>query len=141
MTKWIWKLYQDNNSSWARLLKAKYRKTGDFFKSKSNGGSQFWKGLHKVEHLFKWGATHEVGNGHSTQFCNDVWLKNVSLRICNPRIYNIYRDTNIYVSKAAELEWQLELRRMMGSEELDEWEKLMEDLEEVNLNQEEDKIL
>jgi hypothetical protein len=41
MTKCIWKLYQDNNSLWARLLKAKYMKKGDFFKSKNNGGPQF----------------------------------------------------------------------------------------------------
>jgi hypothetical protein len=43
-------------------------------------------------------------------------------------------------SKGAKLGWQLEFRRMMGLEELDEWEDLMKALEEVNLNQEEDKI-
>jgi hypothetical protein len=116
-------------------------KKGDFFKSKNNGGSHFCKGLHKVKHLFKCEAIHKVGNGQCTQFWNDnVWLKNVPLRICYPRIYNICRDTNMYVSKGAKLGWQLEFRRMMGLEELDEWEDLMKALEEVNLNQEEDKI-
>jgi hypothetical protein len=42
----------------ARLLRAKYMRHGDFFRSKGAGGSQFWKSLHKIKHMFKWGAIH-----------------------------------------------------------------------------------
>jgi hypothetical protein len=63
MTKWIWKLYNHKNCLWVRLLTAKYMRDEDFFKSKGTQGSQFWKSLHKVKHMFKWGAVHKVGNG------------------------------------------------------------------------------
>jgi hypothetical protein len=56
MTKWIWKLYKQKDNLWVRLLQAKYMRDGDFFKSKDSNGYQFWKSLHKVKHLFKWGA-------------------------------------------------------------------------------------
>jgi hypothetical protein len=65
-------MYHQIESLWLRLLKAKYMKEEDFFKSKDTHGSQFWKGLHKVKHLFKRGAIHKVGNGAMTQFWNDV---------------------------------------------------------------------
>jgi hypothetical protein len=44
------------------------------------------------------------------------------------------------VSKGAEQRWQLDLRRMMGLEEVKEWEDLMEILNEVNLNNEDDAV-
>jgi hypothetical protein len=68
MLKWIWKLYHQQDSLWVRLLKSKYLKHDDFFKSNGRMGSQFWKSLHKVKHLFKWGPIHMVGNDKITQF-------------------------------------------------------------------------
>jgi hypothetical protein len=60
-----------------------------FFKSKDSHESQFWKALHKVMHMFKWGAIHVVGDGKCTQFWNDVWITASPLRIGFPRIYDI----------------------------------------------------
>jgi hypothetical protein len=34
MVKWIWKIYNQAGSLWVRLLKAKYLREGDFYKSK-----------------------------------------------------------------------------------------------------------
>jgi hypothetical protein len=62
MAKWIWKIYKQD-SLWVRLLKAKYMRDGDFFKSKAGNDSQFWKSLHKVKRLFKWRAVHKVDYG------------------------------------------------------------------------------
>jgi hypothetical protein len=53
ITKWIWKIYKQKDNLWVRLLTAKYMPRGDFFRSNSRHGSQFWKSLHKVKHLFK----------------------------------------------------------------------------------------
>jgi hypothetical protein len=54
MTKWIWKLYHRKESLWARILTAKYMRNGiDFLRSCASNGSQFWKSLHKIKHLFK----------------------------------------------------------------------------------------
>jgi hypothetical protein len=55
-------------------------------------GSQFWKSLHKVKHMFKWGGggvVHTVGDGGLTQLWNDVWLEPSPLRICYPKLFEV----------------------------------------------------
>lgn len=42
LVKWIWKIYQEPDSLWFKLLKAKYMSRGNFFFAKPKGGSQFW---------------------------------------------------------------------------------------------------
>ena len=39
------------------------RGEGGGLDSKSKGVSQFWQGLHKVKHLFKWGSVFKIRNG------------------------------------------------------------------------------
>jgi hypothetical protein len=56
IVKCIWKIFQQPNELWFKIIKAKYLGDNSFFDSKAARGSQFWKGLHKVKHLFKWGA-------------------------------------------------------------------------------------
>ena len=77
LTNWIWKIMKGSEETWCKLLQAKYMLGGDFFKSKSMGTSQFWQGLHKIKHLFKWGAIHKVENGAKTSLWNDVWIGDV----------------------------------------------------------------
>jgi hypothetical protein len=52
------------DSLWSRLLYKKYMHNKDFFSTKGQGGSQFWKGLYRVKHLFKWDAVNKVGCGN-----------------------------------------------------------------------------
>ena len=68
LTKWIWKILKRPNEVWFKLLDAKYLKGKSFFTSKVQDSSQFWQGLHKVKHLFKWGVIHKVQNGRQTFF-------------------------------------------------------------------------
>jgi hypothetical protein len=68
LTKWIWKIEAGSKEIWCKLLKAKYMKTINFFCSNQKGASQFWKGLHKVKHLFKWGAEYRVFKGNKVRF-------------------------------------------------------------------------
>lgn len=68
LVKWIWKIHQEPDATWFKILKAKYMKSGNFFFSKTKGSSQFWQGLHKIKHLFRWGATFKVGNGNNCLF-------------------------------------------------------------------------
>jgi hypothetical protein len=85
-----------------RLVYAKYMQDGDFFKSRDAQSSQFWRSLHKVKHLFKWGTVHQVGNGGITKFWNDVWLTSSPLRVCFLRLYEICDNKNISVTKCAD---------------------------------------
>jgi len=63
LVKWIWKIMQEPNELWFKILQANYMDSRGLFHSKVKGSSQFWQGLHKVKHLFKWGALFKVGNG------------------------------------------------------------------------------
>jgi hypothetical protein len=140
MTKWIWKLYNHKNCLWVRLLTAKYMRDEDFFKSKGTQGSQFWKSLHKVKHMFKWGAVHKVGNGKRTQLWNDVWIASTPLRICFPRLYAICEDQNISVGNCAQVKWEIDFRRLLGPREYQEWSELQSLLRGVNITSEDDEI-
>jgi hypothetical protein len=90
-----------------RILRAKYMRHGDFSRSRGAGGSQFWKSLHKIKHLFKWGAVHSVGNGCLTQFWNDVCLVDTPLRIQFAKLYEICADQKATVAKCAANGWQI----------------------------------
>jgi hypothetical protein len=140
MTKWIWKLYQQKDSQWARLIIAKYMREGDFYKANGKQGSQFWKSLHKVKDLFKWGAVHKVGNGIRTQLWNDVWIKSSSLRVCFPRIFAICDGRGISVAKCARAGWDLHFRRMLGEAEAIEWAEMQGMLRGVTLTDRDDEI-
>jgi hypothetical protein len=41
MVKWTWKIYQQSDSLWARILRAKYMRHGDFFRCTGAGRFQF----------------------------------------------------------------------------------------------------
>lgn len=103
MTNWFWKIFNQKESLWVRILSVKYMRKGfDFYKSKDTKDSQFWKSLHKVKHLFKWGEVHHVGDGKLTQFWGDVWLTPSPLRLCFPRLFNICEDEFTSVAECAE---------------------------------------
>lgn len=55
ITKWIWKIFQEPDDLWFKIIKAKYLGENGFFRSNRTGGSQFWKGIQNVRHLFQWG--------------------------------------------------------------------------------------
>jgi hypothetical protein len=65
MMKWIWKLLQGENSIWAQIISAKYVEARDIFSGMSHRGSPFWKSLHKIKHLFKLGARHQIRGSNS----------------------------------------------------------------------------
>lgn len=66
LVKWIWRIIHNRDAECCQLLYNKYMRQGNFYTSSAVGSSQFWKGLHNVKHLFKWGAVHKVHNGQST---------------------------------------------------------------------------
>jgi hypothetical protein len=68
LVKWIWRIYQQPDELWYRILKAKYLGNNNFFDSKATRGSQFGKGLHSVKHLFEWEPSSRLGTIDSVAF-------------------------------------------------------------------------
>jgi hypothetical protein len=73
LLKWIGRLYHEEDAMWVQILRAKYPEASDIFAGNGQGGSQFWKSLHKIKHLFKLGAQHTVVDGRRTLFWLDNW--------------------------------------------------------------------
>jgi hypothetical protein len=102
LSKWVWKLYQDEPSIWASIIKAKYRDADNLFEGSGHGGSQFWKSLHKIKHFFKLGAKHLIGDGRRTFFWTDWWCGDQPIKELFPDLFNICDNPNLLVAEALE---------------------------------------
>jgi hypothetical protein len=73
MMKWIWRLFDssERDNLWHKLLRAKYLNVDNIFVNNGQGGSQFWRSINKIKHLFKLGAKFELGNGERVFFWTD----------------------------------------------------------------------
>src|SRR6185312_6695268 len=99
---------------------------GNFFDSKSRGSSQFWQGLHKIKHLFKWGAIHKVRDGKKTSFWRDVWCGEVPLKTQFPELFKICRDPTAWVCECWDVDgWNISLRRSLTAGEADVYDCLI----------------
>lgn len=77
LVKWIRKITQGSDETWFQISQGKIHVRGIFFQSKDSDGSQFWRGLHKVKHMFKCGAQHKIVDGRTASFWDDYWLKEI----------------------------------------------------------------
>ena len=98
LVKWIWKIMQQPDELWFKILRAKYMEDCSFFSSNIKGTSQFWHGLHKVKHLFKWGAIFKVRDGRTCKFWQDCWIQDVPLMISYENLYKMVRVPDCTVS-------------------------------------------
>lgn len=103
---------------------------GSFFQSRSSGSSQFWKGLHKVKHLFNWGAQHKVRDGRNTLFWHDYWTGEIHLRIKYSRLYDFCQNKHTNIGDCFDgEEWTISMNRSLTEDDLGSWEQLMDDLQ------------
>jgi len=70
-----------------------------------------------------------------------VYMKQIDLRISFPRLYRICRRQEASVADMHEVEWQLDLRRRLGPDELIEWNTLMHELEVVQISERDDCLV
>ncbi|XP_071683220.1 uncharacterized protein [Lolium perenne] len=117
LLKWIWRLYQDVDTIWARIIRAKYGDASDLFSGSGHGGSPFWKSLHKIKHLFKVGAKHEVRNGIRTNFRKDWWIGRGPIMDSFPLLFAICDNPDISVANALHHdELHIRFRRSLDQE-------------------------
>jgi hypothetical protein len=84
-------------------------------------------GVQSVKDKIKWGLTCTVKSGKQTHFWEDVWLGQVPLKLLFPNLYNCCRDKNCLVGDCYdEDEWIQDFKRSFGKEEVDQWESLID---------------
>jgi len=109
--------------------------SGNFFCSNQKGTSRFWKGLHKVKHLFKWGAEYKVCRGDKIRFWHDSWVGNMPLKIQFTSLYKINENQQDVVCDIWEGdEWDLAIRRNLQGTWIEEWTALQQILERVQFD-------
>jgi hypothetical protein len=141
LVKWIWKILQHPDTLWFAIIKAKYLNGCNFFTSKSKGSSQFWQGLHKVKHLFKWGAMFKVRNGATCSFWQDSWVQDVPLKIAYGNLYKMAREPLCSVRDCwDEDDWFVDFRRALSIDEFESWNSLLSELQTVSLTDTEDSV-
>jgi hypothetical protein len=143
MIKWIWRIFDpaEHNNLWFKLLRAKYMNVDNIFARNSQGGSQFWRSLNKIKHLFKLGAKFLPGSGERIFFWTDWWHGEGPLAIRYPRLFDICSSKSILVAQALSISpATLQFRRSFGPKEVDAWELLVQDLQQVHLSSEVDQV-
>jgi hypothetical protein len=142
MTKWIWRLFTEDDSKllWLQLLKAKYP-VDQFFSSSPVGGSPFWHSLHKLKDIFKQGARFSPGSNSDVRFWTDHWTGDAALSVRYARLFQICADPEITIVRAYEGDgWRIFFRRSFGEEEVALWVQLVQELEEVVPAEGRDKV-
>lgn len=82
LTKLNWRLHTENESLWARVLKAKYCLNRRLNSRNPNylPRSQIWRGMNKGVEFFQQGVRWAIGKDSNLSFWYDAWTKNGSLR-------------------------------------------------------------
>jgi hypothetical protein len=115
LVKWIWKIFQEPDELWFKIIKAKYLGDGAFFDSKTKNMSQFWQGLHKVKHLYDRGSYFRVGNGKHCRFWKDCWAKEVPISISHEKLYKLIRNPSCSVADCWDEDgWDMDFKRALS---------------------------
>ncbi|KAG2643909.1 hypothetical protein PVAP13_2KG355900 [Panicum virgatum] len=97
-------------------------------------------GLHKVKHLFQWGAIHKVGNSSKTSFWKDIWIGDVPLKISFPDLFAMSEKPEARVAEMCRTgEWSILLRRSLSPSEECNFYQLMQQLQSAWPSAEENK--
>ena len=137
LLKWIWRLIDllEDNDLCRQLLTAKYLKKRNLLSSKKDSGSQFWRGLQAVKHMIRFGLSFKVQSGGSAMFWEDVWLKNIPLRLEYPSLFQSCSEKEALERDFWDgEECTIPFCRPLSTEDMGVWEHLMSELEGVNIH-------
>lgn len=140
ISKWIWKLAQNDDGLWAKLLKAKYFPSRSFFNTNSKG-SQIWNGIQKCKEVFFLGAKFTVGNGRDTKFWLCAWCTEKPLYALFPSLFSIAAYPNAMASEIfATGEAQIGFLRDLSVQEQAAFVAMSEILSLVSVSEDRDSI-
>lgn len=82
LTKLGWRLLNEENNTWAKVLTCKYMKSEAQVVNikRKRSDSNVWKGICAAAPVIEKGVIKVVKNGKKTSFWNDRWLGNDKLR-------------------------------------------------------------
>lgn len=117
----------------------KYFKNKAFAQAEGKQGSQFWKGIMKSRDSVRWDLAAQVGKGKNILFWEEVWVLDIPLRLEFPSLFNLCKlQKEVVADHWAGDGWRTNCRRPLGSDDMHEWERLMDIFGNVYLSERED---
>jgi hypothetical protein len=121
LAKQSWRLINDPQSLYARVLGAKYYPQGDILKAGPKAGSSFtWQSILAGLTTFKDGYIWRVGDGESIKIWDDPWIpSSPDRRIISPRGASIFTKVSELISPVTGQWGEDLLRNLFG--DVDVW--------------------
>nr|XP_051216374.1 uncharacterized protein LOC127333971 [Lolium perenne] len=132
--KWVWRLYLEDDAIWAKIARAKYTDADNLFAGSGQGGSPFWKSMHKIKHYFTLGTKLTLHNGARTRFWLDWWTGVAPLKDCFLSLFAICEDPEVLVAQYfVNNELAIRLCRSLDPIGMEQWRVLRRLVADVNL--------
>ena len=105
MIKWVWKIFNQKDSLWAKVITAIHGANGKVNSGWEAPGRSCWfsimnevralqiKGVYIFDFL-----KHKMGNGESTKFWSDTWYEGGILKDLFPRLFALENRKEVTVS-------------------------------------------
>jgi hypothetical protein len=95
------------------------------FQGFEQGGSQFWKNLHKIKHYFKLGAKHMIDDGRRTCFWSDWGTGDHPLKEAFPNLFNVRENPSQSVASVFGVgELNIRFLRSLNQDGMRQWSQL-----------------
>ncbi|GJS74038.1 RNA-directed DNA polymerase, eukaryota, reverse transcriptase zinc-binding domain protein [Tanacetum coccineum] len=105
MFKWVWRFYTQNNSLWAKVIKAIHGDDGKVGKKTKSVFPSIWIDIvHEMESLKNQDIDilkcmkFKIGNGEHTSFWDEVWRGDITFKNLYPRLYALESCKDIVVA-------------------------------------------
>jgi len=105
--EWCWRLLEDRDSLWFRVLSARYGIDEGRLRGGGRQASEWWRVVHSLsrESWFTDHVTRGVGNGRTTRFWSDVWCGRVSFSVRYSRLFELSAFKGESVLGMSQLGW------------------------------------
>lgn len=128
LQKWLWRFCSEEGALWRRFIAGKYGLLNQWTTEEVVGtfGCSVWKTIRRFWPHFN-NITINIGNGLRTDFWNEVWVGEDSLRNAFPQLYILSSQRNANISQLwSQQGWNLIFRRALNDWEIGEFANLLE---------------
>ncbi|WMV26757.1 hypothetical protein MTR67_020142 [Solanum verrucosum] len=98
LQKWLWRFSSEERAIWRRFIAGKYGLLNHWTTEEVAGtfGCSVWKTIRRLWPYFNNNMSITVGNGLKTDFWNEVWIGEDSLRNSFSHLYILSTQRNVY---------------------------------------------
>uniref|UniRef100_A0A0V0IIW1 Putative ovule protein n=1 Tax=Solanum chacoense TaxID=4108 RepID=A0A0V0IIW1_SOLCH len=122
LQKWLWRFCTEDGALWRRFIAGKYGLFSQWTTEEVMGsfGCCVWKTIRRLWPQFNNNIYISVGNGLKTDFWNEIWKGDDSLRNLFPNLYTLSLQRSATVAQVwSQQGWNLVFRRALNDWEIE----------------------